>query len=94
MAAKLEEAVGKREKNRLVQKLLEETSEINEETEEDILKPLVCTHGGAIEGIGELTGTCREFFNNVNSALWDDDLPRCFQFLQHARSIGRELVNR
>ncbi|GFY84229.1 homolog of DNA mismatch repair protein MSH3 [Actinidia rufa] len=94
MAAKLEEAVGKREKNRLVQKLLEETSEMNEETEEDILKPLDCTHGGAIEGIEELTGTYREFFDNLNSALWDDDLPRCFQFLHHARSVGRELVNR
>lgn len=90
MAAKLEAAVGKREKNRLVQKLLKERLAVDEEAQEDISKPLDCSHAGGI-----LTDAYREFFNNLNFALADDnDLAKCFQFLKNARNIGMELIDR
>ncbi|CAL5323166.1 hypothetical protein CsSME_00001693 [Camellia sinensis var. sinensis] len=90
MAAKLEAAVGKREKSRLVQKLLKERLAVNEEAQEDILKPLDCSYA---EGI--LTDAYREFFNNLNFALADNnDLAKCFQFLKNARNIGMELIDR
>ncbi|KAL7003350.1 Mismatch repair protein msh3 [Sarracenia purpurea var. burkii] len=92
MAAKLEVAVGKREKSRRAQKLLTERLEVNEEAQVDVLKPLDCSRVGEIEGIKDLDA-CGEFFNCINSALGDHDLAKCFQFLKHARRIGVELIN-
>ncbi|KAK9291688.1 hypothetical protein L1049_019637 [Liquidambar formosana] len=96
MAAKLEAVVASRVENRFAQKQLLETPPINEEQEaqELISKPPDCSYAGVMGCTEEFSSAYREFFLNLKSGLGDDDLVRGFQFLKHARSLAKELINR
>lgn len=82
MAAELEEMVLSRVKNSSAQKMLQGA-------QESISKQSNCSRTEQL-GLEELT----EFFSDLKSALGNADPETSFQFLNHARSNAKELIQR
>ncbi|KAJ6876274.1 DNA mismatch repair protein MSH3 [Populus alba x Populus x berolinensis] len=85
MAARLEAVLS----SRLGNEQLLETLPVQqqEEAQENMLRS-----DGRIEKSEDSTAAYREFFSNLKSAMFDDDVARSSQFLEKARSIAKEFL--
>lgn len=84
MAARLEAVLSSRLGN---EQLLETLPVQQQEAQENMLRSDV-----RIEKSGDSTVAYREFFSNLKSAMFDDDVARSSQFLEKARSIAKEFL--
>ncbi|KAF5743544.1 DNA mismatch repair protein MSH3 isoform X1 [Tripterygium wilfordii] len=95
MAARLEEVVTMRKENKLQKGLLvEEAPTDREKRAKEIPESLGCFRGGKITSSEERIGVYRELFSNLKLAERDGDPVKSFQFLENARIIVKELMNR
>jgi DNA mismatch repair protein MSH3 len=85
MAARLEAVLS----SRLGNEQLLETLPVQqqEEAQENMLRSDV-----RIEKSEDSTVAYREFFSNLKSAMFDDDVARSSKFLEKARSIAKEFL--
>ncbi|XP_002510803.2 DNA mismatch repair protein MSH3 isoform X1 [Ricinus communis] len=93
MAARLEEAISCRIRNRLDKSQLLKALQIDQlqEIQEKIPESPGNFHDKRIENYEELNNTYEKFFLNFKSALLGDDA-KSFQYLENARSIARALI--
>ncbi|XP_054786592.1 DNA mismatch repair protein MSH3 isoform X2 [Prosopis cineraria] len=89
MASRLEEVVNSRIKSRSVKDLLLGTMVIDEDQEAQQRMPQPLDRS-----CQEFISTYKGFFSNLKAAFQEDDLAESFQFLEHARSITKELISR
>lgn len=98
MAARLEAVVNSRARNRhgknwLLKSLV---TDQKKEAQDEMLESPECLHVGWSPVLEETNGGAyQKFFMNLKAAIIDVDGPvQSFQYLNHARSIARELISR
>uniref|UniRef100_A0A2N9HGD3 DNA mismatch repair proteins mutS family domain-containing protein n=1 Tax=Fagus sylvatica TaxID=28930 RepID=A0A2N9HGD3_FAGSY len=96
MASRLEALLSCRAGNRSKNKWLLEKLLIDNEqkVQENMLETPECFCSGGTGDLEDINNAYKEFFLNLKAAISDDDLARSFQFLNHARSIAKELISR
>jgi DNA mismatch repair protein MSH3 len=96
MASRLEALLSCRAGNRSKNKWLLEKLLIDNEqkVQENMLETPECLCSGGTGDLEDINNAYKEFFLNLKAAISDDDLARSFQFLNHARSIAKELISR
>ncbi|GMY07192.1 DNA mismatch repair protein MSH3 isoform X1, partial [Fagus crenata] len=95
MASRLEALLSCRAGNRSKNKWLLEKLLIDNEqkVQENMLETPECFCSGGTGDLEDINNAYKEFFLNLKAAISDDDLARSFQFLNHARSIAKELIS-
>ncbi|XP_075647562.1 DNA mismatch repair protein MSH3 [Castanea sativa] len=96
MASRLEALESCRTGSRLENKRLLEKLLIDNEqkSQENMLETPACFHQGGAGDLEDIYNAYKEFFLNLKAGISDNDLARSFQFLNHARSIAKDLISR
>lgn len=96
MASRLEALESCRTGSRLENKWLLEKLLIDNEqkSQGNMLETPACFHQGGAGGLEDIYNAYEEFFLNLKAGISDNDLARSFQFLNHARSIAKDLISR
>ncbi|KAM3730106.1 hypothetical protein ACB098_12G062400 [Castanea mollissima] len=79
------------EKKRLLEKLLIDNEQ---KSQENMLETPASFHQGGAGDLEDVYNAYKEFFLNLKAGISDNDLARSFQFLNHARSIAKDLISR